>query len=227
MIDAGFTSYFQPQKVIFLCGIQVKVFESAHAREAKLRKEAEDTLRNTLEEQEKLLEEREEIMKELQRTMRNVALLDNLVHEANRRHDEAVGELNIIQASITTLRQEKQRIWRQKMEAQHWLERWRSRGQGGAANCNGLTGFVEELPELAEFSLSDLQTATCNFSESFKIKQGGFGCIYKGEMLGRTVAIKKLHPHNMQGPSEFQKEVFFFLLFLSLPPFLLCMYQYV
>lgn len=171
-------------------------------------------MRTTLEEQEKLLEEKEEITKELQRTMRNVALLDSRAQETNRRHDEAVGELNIIQASIATLRQEKQRIRRQKMEAQHWLERWRSRGQAGAANCNGLTGFVEELPKLAEFSLSDLETATCNFSESFKIGQGGFCYVYKGEMLGRTVAIRKLHPHNMQSQKEFQQEV----LFLSVPP---------
>lgn len=186
---------------------QVKIFESAHAHEAKLRKEAEEAVTTTIHEQEMLLEEKGEIMRELQRTTRNVALLDNRAQEANRRRDEAAGELKLIQTSIASLRQEKQRIRRQKMEAARWLERWKSRGQTGAANCNGFLGYVEELPELAEFSLSDLQTATCNFSESFKLGQGGFGCVYKGEMLGRTVAIKKLYPNNMQGQSEFQKEV--------------------
>lgn len=107
------------------------------------------------------------------------------------------------------------------MEALCWLERWKSRGQVGAAHYNGVVGFAEELPELAEFSLSDLQNATCNFSMSFKIAQGGFGCIYKGEMLGRTVAIKKFHQHNVQGPAEFHREVsspimiFLLLKFLS------------
>ena len=93
------------------------------------------------------------------------------------------------------------------MEALHWLERWKSCGQVGADHCNGVIGFAEEFPELAEFSLSDLQNATCNFSESFKVMEGGDGSIYKGEMLGRTVAIRKLHPHNMQGSSEFHQEV--------------------
>ncbi|KAG4972360.1 hypothetical protein JHK85_038781 [Glycine max] len=186
---------------------KVNLFESAHVREVKLRKEADDALRDTVQEQQKLLNESEEIAGELQMTMRNIALLDSRAQEANRRRDEAADELSLIQESISTLWQERQQIRRQKTEALRWLERWRSRGQVGAAHCNGVIGFAEELPELAEFSLSDLQNATCNFSNSFKIEQGGYGCIYKGEMLGRTVAIKKFHQHNMQGPLEFRQEV--------------------
>ncbi|KAK6271975.1 PREDICTED: U-box domain-containing protein 33 [Theobroma cacao] len=185
---------------------KLKDFESARFREVKLRKEAEEALRTTLQEQEKLVNEKQEVTIELQKTMRNVALLNSHAQEANRRHDEVAGELKLIQASIATLRQEKQRIRQQKMEAVRWLERWRSHGQAGVTTCNGFIGLVEDFPELAEFSLADVQTATCNFSESFKIGKGGHGCVYKGEMLGRTVAIKKLYPHNMQGQSEFQQE---------------------
>ena len=164
-------------------------------------------MRSTIQEQDKLLEEREKLTREIQKTMRNVALLDSRAQEANRRCDEATEELKLIQASIATLQYEKQKIRRQKMEAMHWLDRWRSRGQAGTSHCNGFIGVFEDLPELAEFSLSDLETATCNFSESFKIGQGGNGSVYKGEMLDKTVAIKKLHPHNMQGQSELQREV--------------------
>lgn len=148
--------------------------------------------------------------------MRNVALLDSRAQEANRRREEAAAELKLIQTSIASLRQEKLKIRRQKMESVHWLEQWKSRGQAGTANCNGFLGLIEELPELAAFSLSDLRTATCNFSESFKLGQGGYGCVYKGEMLGRTVAIKKLHPNSMQGQSEFQKEVSVFSVLSSI-----------
>ncbi|KAL2968612.1 hypothetical protein AAZX31_15G037600 [Glycine max] len=186
---------------------KVNLFESAHVREVKLRKEAEDALTDTVQEQQKLLNASEEIAGELQMTMRNIALLDSRAQEAHRRCDEAADELSLIQESISTLWQERQQIRRQKMEALRWLERWRSRGKVGAAHCNGVIGFAEELPELAEFSLSDLQNATCNFSNSFIIEQGGYVCIYKGEMLGRTVAIKKFHQHNMQGPLEFRQEV--------------------
>lgn len=182
-------------------------FELAITHEVKLRKDAEEALRTTLVEQEKLLEERDDITRELCRTRRNVALLDSRTQEATRRHDEAAGELKLVQESIASLGQEKQKIRRQKIEALHWLERWKSRGHGGATSCNGLVGFIEQLPELAEFSLSDLQTATCNFSESFIVCQGGYGSIYKGEMLGRTVVIRRLHSYIVQGESEFQQEV--------------------
>ncbi|XP_028775756.1 U-box domain-containing protein 33 isoform X2 [Neltuma alba] len=186
---------------------KVNMLESAYAYEVKLRKEAENALQATVQEQQELLYESEEVASMLQRTMRNIALLDSRAQEANRRHDEAAAELLLIQASISTLWHERQQIRRQKMEALRWLERWKSRGHFGAVHCHGVVGFAEELSELAEFSLSDLQNATCNFSESFKIAQGGYGCIYKGEMLGRTVAIRKFHPHNMQGPTEFHQEV--------------------
>ncbi|PPD94724.1 hypothetical protein GOBAR_DD08260 [Gossypium barbadense] len=185
---------------------KIKDLKSAHVHEVKLREKAEESLRATVREREKLIKEKEEAMEELQRTTRNITLLNDCVQEANCKHDEVAGKLKLIQASIVTLREEKQRIRRQKLEAVRWLERWRSRGQAGATTCNGFIGIVEDLPELAEFSLADVQTATCNFSESFKIGKGGHGCVYKGEMLGRTVAIKKLYPHNMQGQSEFQQE---------------------
>ncbi|CAK9143025.1 unnamed protein product [Ilex paraguariensis] len=184
---------------------KVKAFESANAHEVELRKEAENALRTTIQEQEKLLEEREAVTQELHKAMRNIALLDSRAQEANRRREEAAGELKVIQASIATLRHEKQKIQRQKIQATRWLDRWKNHGQDGGESFNEFIGYIGDFSELTEFSLSDLQTATCNFSESFKIGQGGYGSVYKGEMLNRTVAIKKPHPHNMQG--EFQQEV--------------------
>jgi len=183
----------------------VNFFESAHAHEVKLRKEVGDAVSATIQEQRMFLEEKEEISRELERTTRSISLLENCAHEINSKLDEATNELSLIQASSSNLQHEKQEIRRQKMEALHWLERWKSCGHVGADHC--IIGFSEEFPELAEFSLSDLQNATCNFSESFKAMEGGYGSIYKGEMLGRTVAIRKLHSHNMQGSAEFHQEV--------------------
>ncbi|XP_058109693.1 U-box domain-containing protein 33-like [Magnolia sinica] len=186
---------------------RMKAFEAACARETELRKEVEDELRNTKQEQEKLSGQRDEAIRELQKTLKTLAILDSHVREAARRRDEATDELKLIQASLMTLRQEKKKIRKQREDAVRRLERWRSRGHGRGQNSDRFIEFVDDSPEFSEFSLSDLCTATCNFSESFKIGEGGFGCVYKGEMLDQSVAIKKLHPHTMQIQSEFHQEV--------------------
>lgn len=147
------------------------------------------------------------ITHELQKAMRNIAVLDRRAQEANCRCEDVAGELKLIQASIATLRQEKQKIQQQKLEAVQWIDHWKSRSQVNGENINGLVQLSAESLELAEFSLLDLQAATCNFSESFKIGQGGYGAVYKGEMLDRTVAIKMLHPHSVQKQPEFCQEV--------------------
>ncbi|KAJ8506292.1 hypothetical protein OPV22_007178 [Ensete ventricosum] len=58
-----------------------------------------------------------------------------------------------------------------------------------------------------EFSSLELMQATENFSNSLKIGEGGFGCVYKGFIRNTAVAIKLLHQQSMQGQSEFHQEV--------------------
>ncbi|KAH9609779.1 hypothetical protein KSS87_012769 [Heliosperma pusillum] len=186
---------------------KVKDIELIHSGEGKLRMEAEDAFRSMLREQEALLEERLGVTREIQRTMRNVAVLNCRVQEANQWCDDVAEELKLIQVCISGLRLERQRIWRQKMEADHWLERWRSRRQTVGTNREGCGGILGDVPELVEFSLLDLQSATCNFSESFKISERGFCSVYKGELLGRTISIQRLHAQTFQAPSQFEKEV--------------------
>jgi hypothetical protein len=59
----------------------------------------------------------------------------------------------------------------------------------------------------SEFSPLELQQATENFSDSHKIGEGGFGCVYKGILRNTMVAIKMLHPQSLQGRPEFEQEV--------------------
>ncbi|KAJ3689821.1 hypothetical protein LUZ61_018985 [Rhynchospora tenuis] len=58
-----------------------------------------------------------------------------------------------------------------------------------------------------EFSFSELEQATENFSDLRKIGEGGFGCVYKGFLRNTMVAIKKLHPHSLQDRSQFEQEI--------------------
>lgn len=71
--------------LVFLANLflsQVKAFEAAHAQQVNLRKEAEDTLRTIIQEQEKLLEEREVLTGELQKAMRNITVLESRAQDA-------------------------------------------------------------------------------------------------------------------------------------------------
>lgn len=143
------------------------------------------------------MERKELTSKELHKAMRNIAILESQVQESNRRREESAEELKLIQASIATLKIERQTVQRQRFEAANWLDNWKVRRQAGDVSSR-----------LMEFSSLDLETATCDFSESFKIGCESYSCsFYKGEMSNRTVMIKKLHLSNMQAQSEFQQEV--------------------
>ncbi|XP_076961051.1 G-type lectin S-receptor-like serine/threonine-protein kinase SD1-1 [Bidens hawaiensis] len=69
-------------------------------------------------------------------------------------------------------------------------------------------GNWEHLDDLPFFSLSEVARATCNFNDSYKIGEGGFGPVYKGVLDGgQEVAVKRLSETSLQGLEEFKNEV--------------------
>ncbi|KAA3490270.1 reverse transcriptase [Gossypium australe] len=58
------------------------------------------------------------------------------------------------------------------------------------------------------FTFRQMQAATNNFDAANKIGEGGFGAVYKGELLdGTIIAIKKLSSKSKQGDREFLNEL--------------------
>ncbi|KAF3443735.1 hypothetical protein FNV43_RR13425 [Rhamnella rubrinervis] len=56
--------------------------------------------------------------------------------------------------------------------------------------------------------LRTIKAATGNFSDEFKLGQGGFGPVYKGILNdGREIAVKRLSSHSVQGVQELKTEV--------------------
>ncbi|KAL6656130.1 hypothetical protein ACP70R_006956 [Stipagrostis hirtigluma subsp. patula] len=79
----------------------------------------------------------------------------------------------------------------------------------GALNTH--EGFAEGSPtegfEFPLLSLRDIIAVTNNFHKSLMIGHGGFGKVYKAELDGREVAIKRLSMDSEQGIAEFRNEV--------------------
>ncbi|KAJ6424585.1 hypothetical protein OIU84_025378 [Salix udensis] len=69
--------------------------------------------------------------------------------------------------------------------------------------------ILQELRGPVNYSFKELKSATKNFSEEYKLGEGGFGEVYKGVLQNeRVVAVKKLAISQSQRvKAEFEKEV--------------------
>nr|XP_023874664.1 putative receptor-like protein kinase At4g00960 [Quercus suber] len=62
--------------------------------------------------------------------------------------------------------------------------------------------------ESLQYDLSTIRAATNNFSDANKLGKGGFGIVYKGNLLnGQEIAVKRLSRNSQQGDFEFKNEV--------------------
>ncbi|XP_010431580.1 PREDICTED: cysteine-rich receptor-like protein kinase 25 [Camelina sativa] len=77
-----------------------------------------------------------------------------------------------------------------------------------SAQTEELDGDNITSTETMQFQFSAIDAATNKFSESNKLGHGGFGEVYKGQLItGETVAIKRLSRGSTQGAEEFKNEV--------------------
>lgn len=78
----------------------------------------------------------------------------------------------------------------------------------GYFRCKKSKGSDLRGLETTSFSLRQIQAATQNFSSSNKIGEGGFGPVFKGQLLdGTIIAVKQLSSKSSQGNHEFVNEI--------------------
>ncbi|CAD6231173.1 unnamed protein product [Miscanthus lutarioriparius] len=68
---------------------------------------------------------------------------------------------------------------------------------------------VEIGTMFAHFTLSEIRSATDNFSEAKKLGEGAFGPVYWGQLASGVVAIKRLAAYSSQGLEQFRNEIRF------------------
>ncbi|XP_027171885.1 cysteine-rich receptor-like protein kinase 10 [Coffea eugenioides] len=85
----------------------------------------------------------------------------------------------------------------------------RSRKSHVSMPLEATDGVAEILTaESLQYSLTEIQIATNNFSVDNKIGEGGFGRVYKGVLAnGQEVAVKRLSRSSGQGAEEFKNEI--------------------
>jgi len=201
--------------------VQIKDSDSAKKHEMEMREELEVVLVATRKQHEDLIKNKERAVSGLDSSMRRLAILDAHAEKIKLRIDEFSAELEVIQSSIESLYQKKLKM--QKLENRHIdLDKGCTYSHDTLSNCVS-NAFGDDLYSFREFTMSDMQSATCKFSESFKIWSQGRGCVYKGEIMNRTVMIYKLHCHSIESVRQFQQEVFHVSLIFT--PFALDMFD--
>ncbi|KAJ0704024.1 putative protein kinase RLK-Pelle-L-LEC family [Helianthus annuus] len=78
-----------------------------------------------------------------------------------------------------------------------------------AVASTSMTDDLERGAGPRRFSYNDLVSATNNFSDDRKLGEGGFGCVYKGNLIRENmdVAVKKISQGSRQGRREYITEV--------------------
>ncbi|KAM6601120.1 hypothetical protein CsatA_020729 [Cannabis sativa] len=178
---------------------RAKASESLYAEELKHRKEVEEAVAKEKEELDKIKNQRNEVAEELRAAQDQKLLLESQIAES----DEMVKKLEekIISAVelLQSYKKERDDLQVERDNALREAEELR-RNQGEGTNTH--------IPQFfSEFSFFEIEEATNNFDPSLKIGEGGYGSIYRGLLRHTQVAIKMLHAHSMQGPTEFQQEV--------------------
>ncbi|KAL5225503.1 hypothetical protein ABZP36_012142 [Zizania latifolia] len=162
-----------------------RTLEDMYLSQVEQRKETEESLLRVQQEFEQLKIQQEEVTEELQKANEHNENLQGQLLESREHHDWLLSEHDHLLHERDNAVREVEEL-RQK------------RGQM-------LSVLVTAMH--CEFSLSELESATENFSSSLKIGEGGFGCVYRGILRNMTVAVKVLRPDSLQGQSQFEQEV--------------------
>ncbi|CAI7902341.1 unnamed protein product [Closterium sp. NIES-54] len=71
----------------------------------------------------------------------------------------------------------------------------------------GSSAAVGDGFDCRQFTAQQLTRATGNYAQENLLGKGSFGAVFRGEMLGCQVAVKRLEGQGWQGPDEFRVEV--------------------
>ncbi|GJT06211.1 U-box domain-containing protein kinase family protein [Tanacetum coccineum] len=179
---------------------KVKALENMYGEELRRRREIDEALKKTKEENENIKKEHNEVVEELRVALEQQSYLQSQIAVFNHTVQELEQKMLSAIELLKNYKRERDEIQLECDDAIRLVEELRGK-QTGEASSSGVSQFYNE------FSFTEIRDATRDFDQSLKIGEGGYGSIFRGFLRHTKVAIKMLHSQSMQGPSEFQQEV--------------------
>ncbi|XP_057463553.1 U-box domain-containing protein 33-like isoform X1 [Actinidia eriantha] len=179
---------------------RARTSETLYVEESRQRKEIEEDLARGKEELEKMKQQVDEVMEELRLALEQKSSLESQIASTNQMVQELEDKMFSAVNLLQKYKKERDELQVERDNALKVAEELRKK-QAEEASQSVMPQFF------SEFSFSEIEAATTSFDPSLKIGEGGYGSIYRGLLRHTQVAIKMLHSHSLQGPSEFQQEV--------------------
>ncbi|KAG5004981.1 hypothetical protein AAZX31_10G221100 [Glycine max] len=176
-----------------------KTFESQCAKEIRRRKEVEEQLAREKQEVQKMKNQRDEILEELQMVQDQNSALMNQISESQCTETELEEKIISAVDLLISFREQRDRLRIEHANAVREVKVLRKIGEAD-------TSFSYRV-EFPAFSFVEINEATNDFDPSWKIGEGRYGSVYKGQLRNMHVAIKMLPSYGCQSLLEFQHQV--------------------
>ncbi|KAK7270481.1 hypothetical protein RIF29_23656 [Crotalaria pallida] len=179
--------------------LEDEAFESLHAKEISRRKEIEEQISREKEKVHEMKNQRDEILHELQIVQDQNSALWNQIFESQSTETEL--EEKIISA-VNLLKSFKEKRDTLRIEYANAARKVKALKEFREADTK--LSYRVEFPA---FSFLEINEATNDFDPSWKIREGRYGSVYKGQLCNMHVAIKMLPSYGSQSHLEFQRQV--------------------
>lgn len=181
---------------------QAKASETVYADELRRRREIEEALAKDKEKADQMKAQLNKLLRDVQAAQAQNSSLESQLLNSDTQVQELEQKMFSAVDLLQKYRKERDELQVERDDALKSAEALREQHSDGSS-------FTSTSSLFAEFYFHEIEEATETFNPALKIGEGGYGCIYRGLLRHTQVAVKMLHPHSLQGPSEFQQEVRF------------------
>lgn len=179
---------------------RAKASETIYADELRQRRDIEEALAKGKEEANQMKSKLNKMLADLQAAQAQTSSLELQLLNSDTTVQELEQKMFSAVDLLQKYRKERDELQVERDDALSIAEALREQHSNGSSTTSASVLF-------AEFYFHEIEEATRRFDPALKIGEGGYGSIYRGLLRHTHVAIKMLHPHSSQGPSEFQQEV--------------------